>query len=73
MRLLIGGGLIVLGFIFGVMYDQNMAVLPLQRELKVERQRNEVLQRAIDILTKNKFKSRDAIWRAVQEVNHASR
>lgn len=72
MKLLIGGGLMLLGFISGVMYDQNMAVLLLQRELKVERQRNDILKRAIDLLTKNKFKSRDAIWSAMQEVNRAN-
>lgn len=73
MRLLIGIVLMFLGFIIGVMYDQNMTILPLQQELKVERQRNVVLKQAIDILTKNKFKSRDAIWTAVQGVNRASR
>lgn len=59
----------LLGFISGVTYDQNMAVLPLKQELMVERQRNAVLDRALDILVKNKFKKNDAIWSAKQEVN----
>mgnify|MGYP001582321228 CR=1 FL=1 len=73
MRVLIGSGLMLLGFIFGVMYDQNMVVLPLRAELHVERERNDILKRALDLGIPNKFKQRDAIWTAVQEVNRASR
>ena len=65
MRILITVTLMALGFIFGVAYDQNAAVLPLTKEVKVERDRNTVLDKALDLCTKNKFKKRDFIWSAV--------
>ena len=69
MRLLITIALMGLSFIFGVMYDQNMAVLPLQKEVRAERERNTLLKTALDVCTKNKFKSRDYIWDQVQKLN----
>lgn len=71
MRILIGGFLIVLGAIFGVMYDQNVAVLPLQKQLKTEQERNAILKDAMDHMRTNKFKIRDYIYDAAQR--HARR
>lgn len=69
MKMLIGQALVALGFILGTLYTQSQVVLPLHQDIKIERDRNAVLERALDIVTQNKFKKRDAIWMAIQEAN----
>ena len=69
MRVLIGGLLIVLGFIFGVAYDQSTIVLTLQKETKAYKERADLYLAALDACTKNKFKSRDYLWDQVQYIN----
>ena len=69
MRLLIGGFLIVLGAIFGVMYDQNMAVLPLQREIRTCNAEKDILTDAFQHMRPNKFKIKDYITDAARRAN----
>ena len=71
MQILLSIGLLLLGFIWGVMYDQNMAVLPLYKENKIAQARWIVLKDALDTCTKNKFKSRDYIWDAARRYDKA--
>ena len=66
MKLLIGSALLLVGFIWGVNYDQNMAVLPLQRALAAERVRNTILTDALDHTRTNKFKIRDYVYDAMK-------
>lgn len=66
MRILIGGLLITVGFISGVVYDQNMAVLALQKQLRAEQVRNEILRDAIAHMRPNKFKALDYIYDAMK-------
>lgn len=76
MKVLIGQALLVLGFICGMIYAQyqpNTMIVSLRKEIALERDRNTVLDRALDIVTKNKYKKHDAIWAASQEANRASR
>ena len=69
MRLLISGFLIVLGSIFGVIYDQSTVVLPLQKETKACQAEKRVLDLALDKATKNIYRKRDALWEAIWEEN----
>ena len=66
MKLLIGSALLLVGFIWGVNYDQNTAVLPLQRALAAERVRNTILTDALDHTRTNKFKIRDYVYDAMK-------
>lgn len=66
MRLLIGGMLIVLGFIFGVAYDQNMAIVPLQREIRAHLEEKRIMDKALDLCTKNKFLKGDYLVWAIE-------
>ena len=69
MRVLIGGSLIVLGFIFGVAYDQATVVLKLQQEVKQANERVNLYGRALDACTKNKFKTKDYLLDQVRRIN----
>ena len=69
MRLLISGFLIVLGFIFGVIYDQAIVVLPLQQEITYCLAEKNVLNDAFDAMMKNKFKKKDYILDQVRKFN----
>ena len=64
--MLIAFVLLLLGFQWGVMYDQSMFDRTLRRELREERTRNAVLDRALDTLRKNKFKKFDHIYDAMK-------
>ena len=66
MKLLIGSALLLVGFIWGVNYDQNTVVLPLQRALAAERVRNTILTDALDHTRTNKFKIRDYVYDAMK-------
>lgn len=66
MRLAIGLVLLILGFIFGVIYDQNVVVLSLHKELKAERERNTILKDATERMRENKFKIGDYIYDAMK-------
>mgnify|MGYP001560580002 CR=1 FL=1 len=69
MRVLIGGFLISLGAMFGVMYDQSMVVLPLQREVKLANERVDLYGRALDACTKNKHKKGDYLLDQARLIN----
>ena len=69
MRILISGLLVVLGFMFGVAYDQATIVLKLQREIKQANERVDLYGRALDACTKNKFKSKDYLLDQVKLIN----
>lgn len=66
MKIPIGLFLIVLGFVFGAAYDQSVAVLPLHKELKAERERNTILRDALEHAIPNKFKMRDYEYDAMK-------
>lgn len=70
MRVWIGMLLLTLGFLWGVVYDQNIAVLPLQKELQVERGRNDILKDALRRLRPNKHTMSDAIYDAMKRWEH---
>ncbi len=66
MKLLIGCGLLLLGFIFGVTYDQGLFDRTLRRDLGECQSRNVVLDDALTHATPTKFKKRDYIHDAIQ-------
>lgn len=66
MRIIITITLMLLGFIFGVVYDQNIAVLPLMKEAHAIREEKEILERALGLCAKNKFQKGDYVWWAIQ-------
>ena len=69
MKILISGFLLVLGFIFGVLYDQSTVVLTLKKEHKAEQGRNALYYQALNECTQNKFKSKDYILDQVRLIN----
>jgi len=75
MKLLIGIVVLILGFIFGVAYDQAIFDKTLRRDLAECRVRSAVLDDALETMTQNtgrtKFKKADYIYDAVQRVNEA--
>lgn len=71
--LFLGGWIATLLVSGNLIRGYEARILEQHRQFLEERQRNAVLDRALDILTKHKFKKRDAVWSAIQEVNHASR
>lgn len=69
MRLLFSILLLMLGYIFGVAYDQSMTVLPLQKEVKYCIAEKKVLHDAFDTMVTNKFKKKDYILDQARKSN----
>lgn len=54
-----------------ILRDYEARIMAQHLTVVTERARNQVLNRALDLLVKNKFKKDAAIWAAVQEAHRA--
>lgn len=65
-RFLAGLYLMMLGFAFGVLYDQSMVVVPLTQEVRAHLEEKVILDRALELCARNKFQKGDYISWAIK-------